>query len=215
MMSCAQIDRVEELALGLLERADAAEVRAHLEACATCREAQEMFTEERALFEQRAHVFERPSTLSAARAPAPAPYFAPAVVPINGAAPVTMAPLRAKRDAWLASASRSLVAVAACAAAVAGIVKIETRPTRPITVSNASADMPIQTDDPSMVSTRSTFEKASMASRSDDALACALPASALVSRVTSMSAARTDDDLACESVHATCEESVTSSVATP
>ncbi len=109
MMSCAQIDEVEELVLGSLGDEDANRVRAHLSECAECRDAEALFTAERALFARRAQLLDR----EVESAP---PYFAPAVAP---------AERLEDRRAWLGTTSRALVAFAACAAAVMRVTTIE------------------------------------------------------------------------------------------
>lgn len=201
-MSCSQGDRVEELTLGRMEGEDAAEVRAHLDECLRCQETAELLAEERALFERRALTFDQGPASSA-----PAPYFEPAAAPIR-----LLARARESGSAWVASMSSALVAAGACAAAIAGLVKVDIHPSGDVT--NPSLEALIQSEDPAMTYGMSAAvpERRSMsfASRLDEALACAVPPRASVGIFATP--AKGDEQLTRESVHATCEETVASFV---
>jgi predicted anti-sigma-YlaC factor YlaD len=194
-MSCAHVDEIEELALELLTDVEEERARAHLASCHDCRAAHERLVEERALFQRRAEVM--------SPALSPPPYLAAAV--LESIEPPSV-------RGRIASASRALIAIAACVAAFTTTGWIDRASTNECPP-HARADEPTTEPGASWLSvaTNATFaDNRSPRSSIEEPLACALPVSGVVR------ANRSDDGLACVVVdRATCEERVTSSIATP
>jgi hypothetical protein len=133
-MSCAHVDAVEDLVLGLLGEGEAKRVRAHLSACDPCKEAHAMFLEERALFQSRAVAI------------GPAPYLESALEQVQ--------PSETDRRTLAARLTPAVLAVAACVSALAGIGELHRNygggpptsiQTEPVILSEASRidDQPI------------------------------------------------------------------------
>jgi hypothetical protein len=171
------VDDVEDLALGILSGERAARAREHLASCASCRVEHDRMSVECSLFAARAKVFPPPPALPAAVS----------FVPESSA--------EEQERGRFARATRGLVAALACAAALAGVAKLDRSTMVVDPVSLESGEAPSQ----------------QAAMTIDEPLSCALPASGVTS-------ARTGDDaLACvaTSSRLCCEERVTSSVARP
>jgi hypothetical protein len=181
MMPCASYDETEELAMGRLTSARAAIARDHLRACAICRDEYDLLLSERELFERRAEV----------------------VRPAAGLEPRILAAARehvqdgAARRARLASATRAVLALAACVTALVGSGWLDRR-------------------FPSSERAPYASESATASMSFDEPLACAFPVSGFAYTSERAAACASSEGIASMiSDRGLCEERVTSSLSTP
>jgi anti-sigma factor RsiW len=192
MKTCVQIDRIEDLALGLLDEEDAARARAHLEACVECRDQHEHFVEERSLFAHRAAV---------TAIVEPPPYLAPAV----------LAAENEDRRGPFARVLPALLAVAACVAGLAGVGELRRSydsEACPPVENEIALDGSGAIESAGLISTNASFHYASMAPRaSEDVVACTSAPARPTASVLRVAHHVSDEGVACAATNReTCEE---------
>jgi hypothetical protein len=198
MSSCEHEIEVEDLAIGLLDGEEAACARRHLETCDVCQDAYAGFARERSLFEARAQVVP------------PAPFTEPEMLE----SVVTIA--HTQRRATVLRFARTVVAFAACAAAIFGSVWMNEHVIGPSSESHAAAASSSSSGNSGVANMSSSSVSMSTTTTNDESeMACAFPMSGSfrepTSDVVASSALEAPASIGSIAEHATCEAPLSSS----